>query len=203
MAPILTRYPRDFYAQKTVTVAQALLGSYLVVEHPTQTQVGRIVETEAYLGRLDLAAHSSKGITPRTQVMFGPPGHAYIYLIYGIHHCFNIVTEPEGSGTAVLIRALEPVHNIELNASGPGRLCKALELDHRYNTQDLCSGPIYVSPPPEAALQPHEHIVAAPRIGVDYAKEWATKPLRFLLSPNSFVSKPAPAATPAPTSQRC
>lgn len=135
----LPRYTRDFYAQDTITVAQALLGSYLIVEHPNVTQIGRIVETEAYLGRLDLAAHSSKGITPRTKVMFGPPGHAYVYLIYGMYHCFNIVTEPIGSGTAVLIRALEPVDNLRLNASGPGRLCKALALDRRYNQQDLCT----------------------------------------------------------------
>lgn len=188
----LPRYTRDFYAQDTITVAQALLGSYLIVEHPNVTQIGRIVETEAYLGRLDLAAHSSKGITPRTKVMFGPPGHAYVYLIYGMYHCFNIVTEPIGSGTAVLIRALEPVDNLRLNASGPGRLCKALALDRRYNQQDLCTNtsPLYVCPPETPALRDTERIESTPRVGIDYAGEyWASKPLRFLLSPNPYVSK--------------
>lgn len=186
------RYTREFYAQDTVTVARALLGSYLVVGRPTQLQIGRIVETEAYLGKNDLAAHSSKGITPRTKIMFGPAGHAYVYLIYGLHHCFNIVTEAEGSGTAVLIRALEPVHNIEMNASGPGRLCKALSLDRSHNGLDLCHGELYVCPAKSNALLAQETILQAPRIGVDYAGDWAQKPLRFLLSPNSYVSKPAP-----------
>lgn len=188
---LLPHYDREFYAQDTISVARSLLGSYLIVEHPTMTQIGRIVETEAYLGRSDLAAHSSKGITPRTKVMFGPPGHAYIYLIYGMYHCFNIVTEPEGSGTAVLIRALEPVDNISLNASGPGRLCKALALDRTYNAQDLCSNDtaLYVCPPSSPALHANEAIQSTPRIGVDYAGDWALKPLRFLLSSNPYVSK--------------
>ncbi|MCQ9615690.1 DNA-3-methyladenine glycosylase [Paenalcaligenes niemegkensis] len=189
---LLPRYSRDFYAQETTAVAQSLLGSYLVVEHPACTQVGRVVETEAYLGPIDLAAHSSRGVTPRTQVMFGPPGHAYVYLIYGMYHCFNVVTEPEGSGTAVLIRALEPVHNLDLNASGPGRLCKALSLNLMHNTQDLCDGNLYLCPSPDSALRASESIQRAPRIGVDSAGDWASKPLRFLLSPNTYVSKPLP-----------
>src|SRR5687767_3135134 len=100
---------RDFYNRDTKEVAQALLGKYLIRHLNGQVMIGKIVETEAYLGRHDLAAHSARGLTPRTQVMFGPPGVAYVYLIYGMYHCLNVVTEAEGHASAVLIRALEPI----------------------------------------------------------------------------------------------
>src|SRR6185437_9358325 len=117
---------RLFYDRDAETVARALLGKLLAHRVDGTLRVGRIVESEAYLGPHDLAAHSARGRTARTEVMFGPPGHAYVYLIYGMHHCLNVVTEAEGHAAAVLIRALEPVQNIEGRTSGPGLLCRAL-----------------------------------------------------------------------------
>ncbi|MGG4775912.1 DNA-3-methyladenine glycosylase [Alcaligenaceae bacterium 429] len=187
-----TALPRDFYLQDTIEVAQQLLGHYLVYEHAGQTRYGRIVETEAYLGAHDLAAHSCRGVTPRTQIMFGPGGFAYVYLIYGMHHCFNIVTGPEGQGSAVLIRALEPLGELDTNTAGPGRLCKAMGITREQNGYDLCNSALYVCHPDSALIHANETLVTAPRIGVDYAGEWALKPLRFLLQGNAYVSRPAP-----------
>lgn len=141
---------RKFYDRDTVTVAQELLGKYLVHHIDGLKRIGRIVEVEAYLGQQDLAAHSSKGITPRTKTMFGPPGYAYVYLIYGIHHCVNAVTEREGEGTAVLLRALEPVSNITERTKGPGLLCKAMQIDKRLNGHDLLSDNFYIAQPQDA-----------------------------------------------------
>ena len=124
---------RDFYDRDTEIVAQELLGKYLVHKTSHIERIGKIVEVEAYLGPHDLAAHSSKGVTNRTKVMFGPPGFAYVYLIYGIHYCLNVVTEPEGHGAAVLIRALEPIKNIDKPTNGPGRLCRAMEINKNLN----------------------------------------------------------------------
>lgn len=181
--------PRGFYANTDCAlVAQQLLGKTLVVEKPGYPKrVGRIVETEAYLGPHDLAAHSSKGITPRTQIMFGEPGYAYVYLIYGMHHCLNVVTGPLGSGAAVLLRALEPVAGIQLGTHGPGRLTKAIAVDRTDNGQDLCGSQIYIE---DNCLKQGEQIASSPRIGVDYAKEWAHALLRFYIQDNPFVSKP-------------
>src|SRR3954466_1462253 len=109
----MRKLPRAFYDRDTITVAHELLGKLLVHVDDGVERVGRIVEVEAYLGPHDLAAHSAKGLTPRTKVMFGPPGHAYVYLIYGIYHCMNVVTQAEGVASAVLLRALEPVKNID------------------------------------------------------------------------------------------
>jgi DNA-3-methyladenine glycosylase len=177
----------DFYVRDTITVAKELLGTQLVHYVEGVARIGRIVETEAYLGAIDLAAHSSKGITKRTQTMYGPPGKAYVYLIYGMYHCMNVVTEPEGIGTAVLIRALEPVANIEANTKGPGLLCKAMNIDRTLNAHDLTSDGFHIlAPDVPAALR----IVERPRIGVDYAGEWAHKPLRFYIEGNRFVSRP-------------
>lgn len=177
---------RDFYVRDTTEVARELLGAFLVHRVGDEERVGRIVETEAYLGAHDLAAHSSKGITNRTRIMYGPPGYAYVYLIYGMHHCMNIVTEPEGSGSAVLLRALEPVKNVALDTRGPGRLCKAMGIDLALNGHDLLSNDLHILPriPAEEIS-----IVSAPRIGVDYAGEWAAKPLRFYVKGNPFVSR--------------
>jgi DNA-3-methyladenine glycosylase len=149
-------------------------------------RVGRIVETEAYLGPHDLASHSSRGRTARTEVMFGPPGHAYVYLIYGVHHCLNVVTEPEGRASAVLIRAIEPIMNIEGNTKGPGLTCRALGIDRRQNAHDLVSEDLFLARPEH----PEEFaIVTRPRIGIDYAGEWAERPLRFYIAGNPFVSR--------------
>jgi DNA-3-methyladenine glycosylase len=178
--------PRAFFDRDTELVARELLGCLLVHRVDGVERVGRIVETEAYLGVGDLAAHSSKGVTPRTRVMFGPPGHAYVYLIYGMHHCLNIVTEAEGQGTAVLLRALEPVRNLQGKTSGPGLLCKAMGIDRRLNGNDFCSATLHVLPRPAGQALA---VVKRPRIGVDYAGEWAARPLRFYLEGNSYVSR--------------
>src|SRR5213596_2833526 len=121
----MRKLARSFYDRDTITVARELLGKYLVHGE----RVGRIVEVEAYLGPHDLAAHSARGRTKRTQVMFGPPGHAYVYLIYGMHWCMNFVTQAEGHASAVLLRALEPVANVEGRTQGPALLCKAMDID--------------------------------------------------------------------------
>jgi DNA-3-methyladenine glycosylase len=184
--PAQHKLPRGFYARDTVTVARGLLGKYLVRLVEGVERVGKIVEVEAYLGPHDLAAHSSKGRTRRTEVMFGPPGHAYVYLIYGLHHCTNVVTEPEGSGSAVLLRALEPVRNVEGRTQGPALLSRAMGIDRSLDGHDLLSDDFYLAEPPEPGSF---RIVAAPRIGVDYAGEWADKPLRFYVAGNPFVSR--------------
>ena len=149
-------------------------------------RIGRIVETEAYLGAHDLASHSSRGRTARTEVMFGPPGHAYVYLIYGVHHCLNVVTEQEGHATAVLIRALEPVEHLEGATKGPGLLCRAMGIDRRQNRHDLISDDLFIAQPDRP--EPFE-IVARPRIGVHYAREWAERPLRFYVAGNAYISR--------------
>ena len=182
----MRKLPRRFYDRDPVTVARELLGTRLVrlcdgVEH-----VGKIVEVEAYLGPHDLAAHSARGRTPRTEVMFGPPGHAYVYMIYGMHFCMNVVTEAEGRASAVLVRALEPVRNVTERTNGPALLCKAMHIDKRLNGHDLESDDFFI-----AAPNPPERfaIVTRPRIGVDYAGEWATKHLRFYMRDNPHVSR--------------
>ncbi len=149
-------------------------------------RIGRIVEVEAYLGPHDLAAHSARGRTARTEVMFGPPGHAYVYLIYGMHCCMNVVTMEEGHASAVLLRAVEPVQKIEGRTSGPGLLCKAMGIDRRLNAHDLLSDDLYIAAPTgEAPVT----IVRRPRIGVDYAGHWAKRLLRFYVKGSPFVSR--------------
>jgi DNA-3-methyladenine glycosylase len=184
----LRRLPRDFYDRDTVAVAQDLLGKCLVRVARGVERIGRIVEVEAYLGPHDLAAHSSKGLTPRTRVMFGPPGHAYVYMIYGMHFCMNVVTEREGRAAAVLLRALEPVRNLRARTQGPALLCKAMGIDNRMNGHDLTSDDLYVA---AAGREPALRIVKAPRIGVDYAGHWARRLLRFYIRDNAFVSRRA------------
>jgi DNA-3-methyladenine glycosylase len=180
------KLPRDFYDRDTIVVAQELLGKHLVHVVDGVARVGRIVETEAYLGPHDLAAHSAKGLTNRTRVMFGPPGHAYVYLIYGMHWCMNAVTQAEGTASAVLFRALEPVRNLEGRTQGPALLCKALGIDKRHNGHDFLSDDLYISAPER---EPPIRIVKRPRIGVDYAGHWARRLLRFYVKGNLFVSR--------------
>ena len=182
------RLPRAFYDRDTVEVARELLGKHLVHVVAGVERVGRIVEVEAYLGPHDLAAHSARGLTKRTQVMFGPPGHAYVYLIYGMHWCMNAVTQPEGQASAVLLRALEPVKNIEGRTQGPGLLCKAMGIDGRLHGHDLLSEEFHIRAPQEES---HPiRVVKRPRIGVDYAGHWARRLLRFYIRGNAFISKP-------------
>ena len=180
--------PRSFYGRKTVDVALALLGKVLIREFEGKRLAGRIVEVEAYLGTEDRACHSSRGRTPRTSVMFGPPGYAYVYMIYGMYHCMNVVTEPEGSPCAVLIRALEPLSILPGSTSGPGRLCRTLSIDRSLNGHDLSSSPLtLVDLPGSSPLPP---ILKRPRVSVSYAGEWAEKPLRFSFANSPFVSAP-------------
>lgn len=182
----MKKISRDFYDRDTIIVAQELLGKLLVHRSAKVERVGKIVEVEAYLGPHDLASHSSKGLTPRTKTMFGPPGHAYIYLIYGMYYCMNVVTEKEGHASAVLLRALEPIQNISTRTQGPGLLCKAMHIDKRLNGHDLLSDDLYLAEDAQAASF---SIVKRPRHGVDYAKEWADKPLRFYIKGNRFISR--------------
>ena len=179
--------PRTFYDRDPIEVARELLGKHLVLRVDGVERVGRIVETEAYLGPHDLAAHSARGRTARTEVMFGPPGHAYVYLIYGMHHCMNVVTQAEGQASAVLLRALQPLANLDPHTRGPGLLCKAMGIDRRLNGHDLLSPEFHIA---EAISTERIVIVRRPRIGVDYAGHWAKRLLRFYIRDNPYISRP-------------
>jgi DNA-3-methyladenine glycosylase len=187
----------EFYTADTTTLAQRLLGLSLIHETRQGIAASRIVETEAYL-RNDPACHASRGKTQRNAVMFGPPGHAYIYLIYGMYHCFNVVTAPEGVGEAVLIRALEPVTGIELMqkrrgtselrnlCSGPGKLVIALGITPKQNGVSLYEGALRLEAP-KTSEKPHaDEIIATPRIGINVAAE---APLRFYLKGSIYASR--------------
>jgi len=192
---------RSFYQNDAITVAKNLLGKHLVHVVDGVRRTGKIVEVEAYLGPHDLAAHSSKGLTARTEVMFGEAGHAYIYLIYGIHHCFNVVV---GNGAAILVRALEPISNIDDKTNGPGLLCRALAIDKRQNRHDLTQPPLFIDDPlniemsvdaetssdVSAGAAKNFVIAKRPRVGVDYAGHWAKRLLRFYIKGNPWVSRP-------------
>jgi DNA-3-methyladenine glycosylase len=186
--PILKR---AFYERPTVEVARDLLGKILI-HGPV---AGIVVETEAYLGGDDLAAHSARGVTGRTRVIFGPPGHAYVYFIYGMYECLNIVAEPAGKPGCVLVRALEPAAGAEIMqsrrpaakrsedlASGPGKLTLAMGITRVHNGADLTRGPLVVRAPAEAR---RIEIAVTPRIGIRQCADW---PLRFLIKGNPFVS---------------
>lgn len=175
--------PRRFYARATVDVARDLLGCYLVHGR----RVGRIVETEAYLGLDDHAAHASRGLTSRTKVLFGPPGHAYVYLIYGMYECLNLVAEPDGTAGCVLLRALEPVRGIDgERPSGPGKVTMAMGITRRHNGVDVTRGSLVVRrpDPPERV-----RVVATPRVGITHCADW---PLRFCVEGSAFVSRSGP-----------
>lgn len=182
----MKKLPREFYNRDTIQVANELLGKIIIHRINNIKYIAKIVEVEAYLGPHDLAAHSARGLTNRTKVMFGPPGFAYVYLIYGMYHCVNVVTEEEGHASAVLLRAVEPLKNIETRTQGPGLLCKALHIDKTLNGHDLLSRDFYIAA--ERTVDPIT-IVKRPRIGVDYAKEWTDKLLRFYIKDNPYVSK--------------
>lgn len=177
---------RDFYARDTLTVARELIGMHLAHAREGILRIGRIVETEAYQGPEDLAAHSSRGRTPRTEVMFGPPGHAYVYFIYGFWNCLNVVTEAQGVPHAVLLRALEPVAGIEDKTWGPGLLCRAMHIDRSLNGADLCGDVLWLERPP--TVSPPPRIARGERIGVEYAGEWARRPWRFYDRDSGYVS---------------
>ena len=182
---------RSFYLRPAIEVARALLGK-IVIHGETS---GRIVETEAYLGEGDLAAHAASGLTNRNRVIFGPPGHAYVYFIYGMYDCLNIVAEPEGQAGCVLIRALEPLEGIEEMrerrpaarkiedlANGPGKLTRALAITLRQNGCDVTRGPIVVC---NGSREKFE-IGVSPRIGITKS---ADLPLRYFVKESRFVSR--------------
>jgi len=192
---------RAFYEKDTVTVARELLGKVLVHESSEGTTAGRIVETEAYCGPEDLAAHSSGGRrTDRNEVMYGQKGHAYVYLIYGMYYCVNLTAgDVPGKPEAVLIRALEPVSGEDLMArrrgfsggrsgnltGGPGRLCMAMGITKAQNKLDVTVPPLYVE---DTSRVFDGEIVEAARVGVNYAGEWKDLPWRFYIEGNGFVS---------------
>lgn len=197
------KLPIEFYQRETTKVARELLGKVLVHDVQGQRIAGRIVETEAYLGVRDLAAHSYGGLkTERTSTMFMGGGHAYVYLIYGLHSCFNVVTRQQGVPEAVLIRALEPVDGVEFMrrqrpkakrdadlTSGPGKLCAALSITRQQNALLLTGDELWIEDAPR--VKPSQ-IIASPRVGVDYAEHAAQWPLRFSIRGSAFVSKPQP-----------
>ncbi len=166
-------------------MARELLGMHLVHRIGAGVRTGRIVETEAYQGPQDRAAHSSRGRTARTEIMFGPPGHAYVYFIYGFWHCLNVVTAAEGVPHAVLLRAVEPVTGLVERTCGPGLLCRAMGIDRSVNGADLCSGTLWIERPPAVRAV---RVGRSPRIGVDYAGPWARRPWRFFDRDSPHVS---------------
>ena len=201
----MARLSRQFYDGDTVEIAKALLGKYLVRVLEGELLVGRITETEAYVGRCDKACHAYHyRKTGRTSTLFMAPGHAYIYLIYGMHCCLNFVTEPEGEPSAVLIRGIEPVAGLDTMtwlrygdkamtaymrknfSNGPGKVCKALGLTRVQNRMDLTGEELFVcESPADVGLPcpelPRERFCTGPRIGVDYAEEAKDFPWRFWL----------------------
>jgi len=186
------KLPQAFFLRGTLTIARALIGMHLVHDDGRTRRAGRIVETEAYLGPRDLAAHSSRGRTPRTEVMFGPAGHAYVYFIYGFWNCLNVVTGAAGVPHAVLLRALEPLDGLAGSTWGPGLLCRALGIDRTLNGADLRGDVLWLETPPRGATA--ARIGRSPRIGVDYAGEWAQRPWRFFDRDSAFVSTAPPRA---------
>jgi len=187
-----SKLSRDFYARSTLVVARQLIGMHLVHEHAGVRRVGRIVETEAYLGPKDLAAHSARGKTERNATLFGAPGHAYVYFIYGFWHCFNVVTREAGVPQAVLVRALEPVEGISDKTWGPGLLCRAMQIDRSLNGTDLLGQRLWIERAPGRLRGPK--VARATRIGVDYAGPWAQRLWRFYAVDSPYVSTVSAAA---------
>ena len=188
--------PKSFYARPAMVVAQDCLGKHLVFESAAGILSGRIVEAEAYLGVQDRAAHSFGGRrSRRNEVMYGPAGLAYVFLIYGLHHHLNLVTDRDGEPSAVLLRAVEPLAGEDIMQSrrkvrartlltnGPGKLCQAFGIGLGYNGHDLGHRPLFLT-----EGEPPKHIQRTPRIGVDYAGAWAKRLLRFVDSDSSFLS---------------
>jgi DNA-3-methyladenine glycosylase len=185
------KLPRSFYAREAEELAHALIGTILVHRAGAAGAAerrGRIVETEAYVGCHDLACHAAKGRTARTEVMFGEAGHAYVYLIYGIHDMLNIVSGQPGVAQAVLVRAAEPLDGWRANLSGPGNLARGFGITRRaHNGMDLTGDELFLLAPRSASPP---RIVRTRRIGVDYAKEWKDAPLRFIDADSPAVSRP-------------
>jgi DNA-3-methyladenine glycosylase len=196
--------PRDFYDRPTEQVARELLGATLECRTGDGIAAGRIVETEAYIGEHDLACHAVAGRTARTAPLYGAPGIAYVYFIYGMYWCFNAVTRAEGAPSAVLVRAVEPLRGIELMrarrprarrdvdlTNGPGKLCLALGINGEHNWHALDKPPLVIRP---GAPVHDREVIVSPRIGITQSADW---PLRWFVAHNPFVSK-----TPAHFLQR-
>lgn len=192
-APVLDR---SFYDRPTELVARDLLGALLECRTAEGVAAGRIVETEAYIGEHDLACHAAVGRTERTAPLYGPPGNAYVYFIYGMYWCFNAVTRAVGEPSAVLVRAIEPVTGIDLMharrpkakrlidvANGPGKLCIALGITGAHNTLSLQRPPLVIR---QGELVPEDRVAVTPRIGIS---QWADAPLRWIVADSPFVSK--------------
>lgn len=171
----MKRLDRKFFNRPTVKVAQELLGKLLVIKIGNKIIKTRITETEAYCGTRDLACHASRGLTERTKVMFGPAGFSYVYIIYGMYHCLNIVTEIKGNPSAVLIRALDCE-----NCDGPGKLCRELKIDRKLNAVDLTKSNLLWVEDSENKIEKNK-IKRGKRIGVYYAGKWQDKLWRFYL----------------------
>lgn len=201
----MEKMSREFYQRESLIVAKELLGKVIVHEQNGQRIAAKIVETEAYMGIEDKAAHSYGGRrTPRVEVMYGPSGFSYVFLIYGMYHCFNVVTAEEGNPQAVLVRALEPVEGLDLITqnrfqkiyehlrkreiisltNGPGKLCQALHINKTLNGEDLCGSKLYIE---EGETEPAS-IIAAKRVGIDYAEEAKDYLWRFYIEGNQYVS---------------
>lgn len=179
-----------FYERPADLVAPALLGKLLVVQRGAERRVGRIVETEAYLGEPDRACHASRGVTPRTATLYGPPGTAYVYLVYGVHELFNVVCQPPGTPHAVLVRAVELLQApAGTRGDGPGRLTRALGISRDDNGAALMAPPVSVHGGPAV-----REVVVTRRVGVAYAGLWADAPLRFLDAGSTATSKPSAAS---------
>ncbi|MCS7222797.1 MAG: DNA-3-methyladenine glycosylase [Anaerolineae bacterium] len=193
-----TVLPLEFYARDTLIVARELLGQRLVRMIEGVRLSGHIVEVEAYQGEDDLASHAARGKTLRNAVMFGPPGHAYVYFTYGMHYCLNVVTEPEGTPAAVLIRAIAPIEGLEMMrqnrpgqpdeelTNGPAKLCQALRIDRTCNGVPLteASG-LFIERDQMPAI---EQIATSPRIGVRGDERALTIPWRFFIRDHPYVS---------------
>jgi DNA-3-methyladenine glycosylase len=196
----MARLRRDFFARDTLSVARGLLGQRLVRILDGERLSGRIVEVEAYIGEEDQASHARCGRTERNAPMYGPPGRAYVYFVYGMHHCLNVVTEPEGFPAAVLVRALEPLEGIEAMrarrdgrgdlelTSGPARLCQALGIDRRFDGVDLCTtnAVLFIE---ENGAMPDVAVAAGPRVGVRGDEVALTVPWRFCARDSRYVSR--------------
>ena len=196
----MDRLARAFYARDTIKVARDLLGQRLVRMRDGERLSGTIVEVEAYIGEGDAACHASRGRTKRNATMYGPPGIAYVYLIYGMYLCLNFVTEREGFAAAVLIRALEPIEGTETMGtlrqrtkeveltSGPGRLCQALGIDRTFDGADMCASnaQLFVE---RAAPLAQAAVAAGPRVGVRGDAKAVSAPWRLFMKDNAFVSR--------------
>lgn len=202
----MMKLSRDFYNRDTLIVAEELLGKILVVNKDNKICKGKIVEVEAYMGFMDKAAHSyNNRRTKRTEVMYGKPGFSYVYFIYGLYYCMNVVTREEGVPQAVLIRAVEPLEDIEVMSfrrfkkgydnlsnrekinitNGPSKLCMAMGIDKDLNSLDLLEDDIFI----EEDIKENFEISTSKRIGIDYAEEAKDYPWRFYIKGNKYVSK--------------